>query len=128
MNSSLINFLIAIKNAANLNKEYLSFYYSKKFLLIAKILYKEGLIQDFYIKKSKYSQIIIILKYSFFDNCYKSLTIFSKPSKKFFFSYKDISKLYEKHVLYIFSTNLGYLTSLECKQKKIGGILFFYVK
>ena len=57
----------------------------------------------------------------------KNFKIVSKPSRSLFFSSQEIFKLYEKQVLYIFSTSLGYLTSLECKQKKVGGILFFYV-
>ncbi len=70
----------------------------------------------------------LALKYHYNFSSYKTLKIISKPSKSLFFSYKDIFKLYEKHTIYIFSTGLGYLTSLECKQKKVGGILFFYVK
>ena len=128
MNKTLINFLITIKNASNLKKELLKFYFNKKFILLAKILYKEGLIQDFWLEKTTQLSLVIALKYHYNISNYKTLKIVSKPSKSLFFSYKDIFKLYEKHTLYIFSTSLGYLTSLECKQKKIGGILFFYVK
>jgi small subunit ribosomal protein S8 len=128
MTKTLINFLITIKNASNLKKEILKFYFSKKFILLAKILYKKGLIQDFWLEKTKKLQIVIALKYSSNNSNYKILKIVSKPSKFLFFSSNDIFRLYEKHTIYIFSTSLGYLTSLECKQKKIGGILFFYVK
>ena len=128
MNSTLINFLIAIKNASIFKKEQLKIFYNKKFILLYKALYKNGLIQDFYLKKENYNfYIIITLKYNYNFSNFKFLRIVSKPSRSIFFSYKDINKIYEKQVLYIFSTSLGYLTSLECKQKKSGGFLFFYV-
>lgn len=128
MNKTLINFLIAIKNASSLKRELVKIFYNKKFILLAKILYKEGLIQDFWLEKSDSLKLVIALKYHYNFSSYKTLKIISKPSKSLFFSYKDIFKLYEKQVIYIFSTSLGYLTSLECKQKKLGGLLFFYVK
>lgn len=126
MNSTLINFLIAIKNAAALKRERVVFYYNKNFIVLAKILYKEGLIQDFWLEKKEVFRIVIILKYSE-KSFFNSLKIISKPSKFCFFSYKDIVKLYEKHILYIFLTPFGFLSSVACKQKKIGGVLIFYV-
>lgn len=125
MNLILINFLIAIKNAGISKKEQLKIFYNKKFILLSKILYKEGLIQDFCLYREKFKFFILItLKHNYNLSNFK---IVSKPSRSIYFSYKDIFKIYEKQVLYIFSTSLGYLTSLECKQYKIGGLLFFYV-
>jgi small subunit ribosomal protein S8 len=127
MNSTLINFLIAIKNASFYKKEQLKIFYKKKFILLSKILYKQGLIQDFWLQKEKlHFYIIIGLKYNYNFSNLKNLKLISKPSRAIFFSFKDIFKIYEKQIFYIFSTSLGYLTSLECKQKKIGGFLFFY--
>jgi ribosomal protein S8 len=128
MNLILINFLIAIKNASIFKKDQLKIFYNKKFILLSKILYKQGLIQDFWLQKENFNFYIIInLKYTYNLSNLKNFKIVSKPSRSIFFSSKDIFKMYEKQVLYIFSTSLGYLTSLECKKNKIGGILFFYV-
>jgi ribosomal protein S8 len=128
MNSILINFLIAIKNASIFKKEQLKIFYNKKFILLSKILYKQGLIQDFWLQKYKFNFYIVInIKYIFNFSNFKKFKIVSKPSRSIYFSSKDIFKIYEKQVIYIFSTSLGYLTSLECKQKQIGGLLFFYV-
>lgn len=128
MNNTIINFLISIKNASSLKKEVLKVFFNKSFIILAKFLYKQGLIQDFWLEKGDTLQLVIALKYYYNYSNYTTLKIISKPSSSLFFSYKDIYKLYEKHVLYIFSTHRGYLTSLECKKQKIGGFLFFYVK
>lgn len=128
MTALLINFLIAIKNASIFKKELLKIFYNKKFILLSKMLYKQGLIQDFWLEKQQINfKIVILLKYVYNFSNFKNFKIVSKPSRSLFFSFQDIFKIYEKQVLYIFSTSLGYLTSLECKQKKVGGILFFYV-
>lgn len=126
MTKLLINFLSAIKNGSSFKKEIIEVFYSKKIILLAKMLYKEGLILDFWLEKKKKIKIIIALKLG--STTFNTLKIVSKPSRSLFFSFKDIFKLYEKKIIYIFSTALGYLTGLECKQKRIGGILFFYVK
>lgn len=129
MKKILIDFLISIKNSSISKKEYLKVYYNKHFVLLLKILYKEGLIQDFWtVTAGEKPHIIILLKYHYNITAYNFLKVVSKPSKQVLFSLKDIFKLYEKQILYIFSTSKGFLTSLECKQKKIGGILVFYVK
>ncbi len=130
MNKLLINFLIIIKNTSLLKKNILKIFFNKKFILISKVLYKHGLIQDFWLEKDLKTKlkIVVKLKYSTNFNNFLTLNLISKPSRSLFFSYKDLCKLYEKQALYIFSTPVGYLTSLECKKAKIGGTLFFYVK
>lgn len=128
MNVTTINFLIAIKNASSSKKEVIKVFYNKSLLTLAKFLYKQGLIQDFWLEKSDILQLVIVLKYYYNFSNYITLKIVSKPSSCLFLPYKDIYKLYEKHVLYIFCTSSGYLTSLECKKRKVGGFLFFYVK
>lgn len=130
MHKWLINFLIILKNSYFLKKELVKFFFNKKFLLISKVLYKEGLIQDFWLEKCSNRKIKIVIFFKYFQtfNNFTTLKFISKPSRSLFFSYIDLCKLYEKQSLYILSTSLGYLTSNQCKQLKIGGLLFFYVK
>ncbi len=129
MNKILINFLITLKNAYLLKKDIIYISFNKKFILILKALYKYGLIQDFWLeKKTTKFLLVIILKNLQKSNTFSTLKLVSKPSRSLFFSYKDLCKLYEKQILYIFSTSKGFLTSFDCKKLKIGGILFFYVK
>ncbi len=130
MNVLLINFLIAIKNAYILKKEVIEFFFNKKFILLSKVLYKNGLIQDFWLEKQKFNKLKIIVTLKYFQNFsnFFNFKIVSKPSYSLIFSYKDLCKLYERQIIYIFSTSYGYLSSIDCKKLGIGGILFFYVK
>ncbi len=68
MNVLLINFLIAIKNAYILKKEVIEFFFNKKFILLSKVLYKNGLIQDFWLEKQKFNKLKIIVTLKYFQN------------------------------------------------------------
>ena len=129
MHSNGIKFLLALKNASVLKKEIVFFYYNKLFLKLAKVLYRTGLIQNFYIEKkyAKNFQIVISLKYSFNIGILNSLKIISKPSISLFLDYDKICRIAEKNRVLILSTSEGFLTSSECKKRKIGGKVFFYV-
>ena len=128
MHSNGVKFLLALKNASVLKKEIVFFYYNNLFLKLAKVLYRTGLIQNFCIeKKKKKFQIIIFLKYSFNIGILNTLKIVSKPSISLFLNYEKICRISEKNRILILSTNAGFLTSEECKKRKIGGKVFFYV-
>ena len=53
MHNNGVKFLLALKNASVLKKEIIFFYYNNLFLQLAKVLYRTGLIQNFYIEKKK---------------------------------------------------------------------------
>jgi ribosomal protein S8 len=129
MHSNGVKFLLALKNASVLKKEIVFFYYNNLFLKLAKVLYRTGLIQNFCIEKkhNKNFQIIVSLKYSFNIGILNSLKIISKPSVSLFLDYEKICRISEKNRVLILSTNEGFLTGDECKKKKIGGKVFFYV-
>lgn len=130
MRSNVIKFLITLKNASILRKEFVCCFYNKLFLKLIKILYKEGLIQDYFLKKNLLGsfQLIISLKYVYNLGDLSTLKIISRPSWTLFLTYNDICKLSEKKSIFFFSTDKGFLTSLECKKYKLGGKLLFYVK
>lgn len=129
MHSNGVKFLLALKNASVLKKEIVFFYYNNLFLKLAKVLYRTGLIQNFCIEKknNKKFQIIIFLKYSFNIGILNTLKIVSKPSISLFLNYEKICRISEKNRVLILSTSAGFLTSEECKKRKIGGKVFFYV-
>jgi len=130
MNINLIKFLSKLKNASISKQEVVSVDYNKLCLGVVKLLYKEGFIQSFSIKKISFSsnvelKIFITLRYFNNKPIFKNLKIVSTPSRLNYLNIKDLSKISNKKIILILSTNKGLLTSLECKKHKIGGKLLF---
>jgi len=127
MNIQTINFLNTIKNASLSNNEIVSLPYNKFILNLLVVLYKEGFVQSFKVYQSDSSQrkIDIVLRYYYNKSSLKSLKIVSSPSKIKYLDYSSLTKLSVKKSVLFLSTSLGILTAVECKRKKIGGILFF---
>jgi len=130
MNINLIKFLSKLKNASLSKQEVISIDYNKLCLDVVKLLYKEGFIQSFSIKKISFgsnTQFKIFITLRYFNNkpIFKNLKIVSTPSRLNYLNIKDLSKISNKKIILILSTNRGLLTSLECKKHKIGGKLLF---
>ena len=130
MNTTLINLIIKLKNAALSQKEFVIVDYNIFIIELLKLLYKEGFIQSFSIKlnqkqyQKKY-EIFIFLRYVYNRPTLTNIKIFSTPSYNHFLKLKSIAKLSTKKKLFIFSTNKGLLSGLECKKYKLGGTLLF---
>lgn len=130
MNINLIKFLSKLKNASISKQEVISTDYNNLCLAVVKLLYKEGFIQSFSIKKVSFNsnvglKIFITLRYFNNKPIFKNLRIVSTPSRLNYLNIKDLSKISNKKIVLILSTNKGLLTSLECKKHKIGGKLLF---
>ena len=127
MNTQTINFLNKIKNASLSSNEIISVPYNKFMINLLAVLYKEGFIQSFNVYQDVNCQtkVDILLRYYYNKSSVKNLKIISSPSKVRYLDYNSLTKLsIKKNVLFL-STSLGILTALDCKKKKIGGILFF---
>jgi small subunit ribosomal protein S8 len=131
MNTNLIKFLIKLKNASLSQKETLTVDCNSLNLELLKILYVEGLIQSFRVKKQNTTQkkssfvVKVTLRYFYNKPLLKNLKIFSKPSHLKYIKYSDICKIGDKRFIFFLSTSQGILTSLECKKKRTGGKLLF---
>ena len=130
MNINLIKFLSKLKNASISKQEVISTDYNNLCLAVVKLLYKEGFIQSFSIKRVSFNsnvelKIFITLRYFNNKPIFKNLRIVSTPSRLNYLNIKDLSKISNKKIVLILSTNKGLLTSLECKKHKIGGKLLF---
>ena len=84
MNINLIKFLSKLKNASISKQEVVSIDYNKLCLGVVKLLYKEGFIQSFSIKKISFSsnvelKIFITLRYFNNKPIFKNLKIVSTP-------------------------------------------------
>jgi len=122
MNLLFNKFLLTLKNATTIQKKIVTIKYNKKILSFLKIFYREGLILNYI--KIRNSIFIRLNFYSSLNNL-KNLKLISKNSKLIFLKNFEVLKIIEKNRLLVFSTSSGFLTSLECKKLKLGGILLF---
>ena len=129
MNLKLINLLSQIKVASLNRKENILVDCSAVSLSVVKSLYKEGFIQSFKIIFTSSlvtkQSIIIKLRYYFNVPIFKKLKIISSASKIKVLDFYTVSRLTIKKDVLFLSTNKGLFTLLECKQQKLGGVLFF---
>lgn len=88
-----------------------------------KILWHEGFILGYTIIDSLNGKLLkIFLKYKNNQPVINSIKLISKPSKRIYYSAKQIWKLdTSSKTLIIISTNKGLKSLFECKKLKIGG-------
>ena len=132
MNINLINFLSKLKNASLSKQEQISIPYNKLYLKVVELLYKEGLIQSFFIKPvssrltNKFT-LFISLRYINNKSIFKSLKFISIPSNLSYLNIKSLSKISNKKIILFLSTNKGLLTGGDSKKYNIGGKLLFAI-
>ena len=86
-----------------------------------KILWAEGLILGYKIDEKNANQLKIFLKYIKNKPVIHSIKFISKPSRRIYYSTKQIWKINSNKSFIIFSTNQGLKSILECKKLRIGG-------
>jgi ribosomal protein S8 len=128
MKKQLIYFLLILKNFSTLNQEKITLKFNKIFYTFCEYLYKEGLIQTFFIKKKKNFFILeILLRSSENKSLLSTLKVISKPSISKYLKYTEICKIDEKGPVLIISTVNGLSSGFNCKKNKIGGKLLFII-
>ncbi len=127
MNNSIINLLIALKNASLSRKEVISIDYNNLSKSLVKVLYREGFIQSFRVitDSKRVKTISVVLRYYFNKPILNNLRLFSKPSLLKYMKVSDICNISDRKFVCFFSTNKGLLTTLECKKNRVGGKLLF---
>ena len=95
---------------------------------VLKILWDEGFINGYKISSKNNQNLEIFLKYQKNGqpviNSFKSL---SKPSKRIYYSAKQIWKIDSNKSFIILSTNQGFKSIIQCKKNKIGGEPFLII-
>ena len=86
-----------------------------------KILWAEGFILGYKIDEKNINKIKIFLKYNKNKPVIHSIKFLSKPSRRLYYSAKQIWKIDSNKSFIIFSTNKGLKSMLECKKLQIGG-------
>ena len=122
MTNSLL--FLNLKNAQLSNKSFTFQKNSHKNRVCLQFLWNKGFIFSFSIVKKK---IKINFKYFKSAPVLKYLKTISKPSRKIYFSFKQICKL-NSNKDFLFSTNQGLKSIIECKNIKLGGELILLIR
>nr|YP_009545151.1 ribosomal protein S8 [Gymnomitrion concinnatum]AZB86892.1 ribosomal protein S8 [Gymnomitrion concinnatum] len=129
-NDTIANMITSIRNA-NLGKiKTVQIPATNATRDIAKILLREGFIEDF-IDDRKNAKNILVLNLKYQGRKKKSyittLRRISKSGLRIYSNHKEIPKVLGGMGIVILSTSVGIMTDREARQKKIGGELLCYV-
>lgn len=113
------NMLVSIKNALAANKEFLEIPASKLKLEIAKILKKEGYVEDY--KLVELNKLRLELKYKGKEPAITEIKRVSKPGARIYVKSKEIPVVLRGLGAVILSTPSGLMTGKEAKKKGLGG-------
>lgn len=127
MNILLSNLITSINNAVQKNKTFSLIPTTVFHLKFLKVLFLEGFILSFNENSSK-KFIKVYLKYNTVGVAsFKKIKILSKPSKIYYLSYNQLTKLTYGMGVIILSTKYGLLNHHECLKLKIGGQALCYI-
>lgn len=120
--------IVGIKNGQMAKKSVIISSKKKSCESFLKILWDAGFISGYRIDSQNHNNLEIFLKYTKNGKpIIKKLNFLSKPSQKFYYSFKQIWKLDSPKMFIVFSTNRGLKSLDECKKQKIGGELLFII-
>lgn len=91
------------------------------------IMWNEGFISGYSVDLKDSNQLKIYLKYYNEKPAISNIKLISKPSRRIFWSVKQIWKIDSEKNFIIFSTSKGLMTTLNCKKYKIGGEPFVLI-
>lgn len=131
MTDPISDMLTRIRNAGMAEHKSVEVRYSKIKEAIASILKKEGYIESYNIQELQNNKknIVIFLRYD--EHTRKILMTKlirkSKPGRRMYTGYKDLSSVLNGYGLAIVSTSKGILTDKECREAKVGGEVLCYI-
>lgn len=112
----------SIKNSQKSKKISVTVYRKNLCESFLKLLWDEGFIVGYKVVSSDKTKLEVFLKYSNTGNpIINSIKFVSKPSRRIYFSIKQIWKLDSSKTFIIFSTSRGLMSINDCKKNKIGG-------
>jgi len=118
------NNISRLRNAQKSYKIEVDLSYSQIMLDVVKILRDEGYIRGFSFRQSK---ITVFLKYMYKQPTFNKIVLISKPSRRIFFSCKDIMKRSTNKGTFIISTSQGILSSNLVIEKNLGGEVILFI-
>lgn len=122
MNNTVIDLIIRIKNGYLSRKESIDMPFSNISEEIVKKLKKLGFIESF---KKEENKLLVVLLYKEKIPSLTDVKIYSKPGRRYYVSYKNLTPVLGGLGLSLLSTSKGILTNQEARRQKIGGELLF---
>ena len=128
MNNSIIDLLIRIKNGYLARKENVTSPHSMFKESIVKKLESLGYVKSYSItKQGVKKEIKMVLVYEEGVPLFTQVKIFSRPGRRWYVTKKEMKPVLGGLGYAIVSTPQGILTSIEAKQKQVGGELLFEI-
>jgi small subunit ribosomal protein S8 len=122
MTKYAFNMFTSIKNSQKSKKISVTVYRKNLCESFLKLLWDEGFIVGYKAVSLDKTKLEVFLKYSNTGNpIINSIKFVSKPSRRIYFSIKQIWKLDSSKTFIIFSTSRGLMSINDCKKNKIGG-------
>lgn len=124
----IADMLTRIRNAIMAGHDNVAIPSSKIKVSIAKILKKEGFIQDYEVSRGKpQSTIKVQLKYVDGQTALAGLERVSKPGLRVYVNKGEIPRVYGGLGIAVLSTSKGIMTGRRAWQLGLGGELLFYI-
>ena len=117
-----------IKNAAQARKETVHAPFSKFDFAVAKFLETNGYVSA--VEKrtvGKKTMLDITMKYAGTKPAFIDIRLVSKPGRKIYVGYRDMTSVRQGHGYAAVSTPEGIMTNREARKKKLGGEYLFQI-
>jgi small subunit ribosomal protein S8 len=119
------NLLTCIRNGLNSRKLYIDVPRSRRLIKFILFFIKKGYLSGvIFTTTNKNIEIFrIFLKYDGQKPVISGLFRISKPSRRIYINIETLKRMYSPNIMFVVSTNQGYLSGFEALKKHIGGEL-----
>ena len=121
MTDPLADMLTRIRNALAVQKPEIVLPFSKIKYEIAKILKKEGFLNEVEKIEDRFTQLKLVLKYQDSKPVISHIKTISKPGRRVYVSRKEIPYVLNDIGIAILSTSHGVMTNKQARRTKVGG-------
>ncbi|MCZ6805634.1 MAG: 30S ribosomal protein S8 [Deltaproteobacteria bacterium] len=122
MTDPIADMLTRIRNAAQAQHEQTIIPSSNLKQQLAKILKREGFIDDYRVEDGVQKKLTIVLKYGRDrQSAFIGIRRASRPGRRFYVGHKDIPRVQNGMGVAILSTSAGIMTDRDARDKRVGG-------
>jgi small subunit ribosomal protein S8 len=127
MKNNLWNMLANIQNGQLAKKAFVLQNRKKMCEAFLSIMWNEGFILGYKISGNRSDKLKIFLKYNNGKPVINSFKPISKPSRRIYYSVKQLWKIDSNKIFMVLSTNRGLKSIIDCKKLKVGGESFVII-